>query len=98
MSADSAPQGLSVHLEHIRFAYPGGQFVLALEQLQVPAGKRLAVIGPSGSGKTTFLHLVAGLVVPERGSVRLGNSIDVPFGCKTSASSSRSSRSWNTLT
>jgi molybdate/tungstate transport system ATP-binding protein len=32
----------------------------------------LTVLGPSGSGKTTLLSLVAGLVVPDRGSVTLG--------------------------
>jgi ABC-type lipoprotein export system ATPase subunit len=33
------------------------------------AGRLHAVVGPSGSGKTTFLHLLAGLELPEGGSV-----------------------------
>ncbi|ESP90103.1 ABC transporter ATP-binding protein [Candidatus Halobonum tyrrellensis] len=32
----------------------------------------LAVLGPSGSGKTTLLSLVAGIAVPDAGSVTLG--------------------------
>ena len=30
-----------------------------------------ALFGPSGSGKTTLLHLVAGLLLPDRGEIRL---------------------------
>jgi ABC-type lipoprotein export system ATPase subunit len=33
------------------------------------AGRLHAVVGPSGSGKTTFLHLLAGLELPDGGSV-----------------------------
>ena len=37
----------------------------------VDAGEVLAVRGPSGSGKTTLLNLVAGLLEPEAGALRL---------------------------
>ena len=40
------------------------------------AGERLAVIGPSGSGKTTLLNLIAGILVPESGSVEV-NGVQV---------------------
>jgi ABC-type lipoprotein export system ATPase subunit len=33
------------------------------------AGELHAIVGPSGSGKTTFLHLLAGLDLPEAGTV-----------------------------
>ncbi len=32
----------------------------------------LALFGPSGSGKTTILHALAGLIRPQRGTIRLG--------------------------
>jgi ABC-type lipoprotein export system ATPase subunit len=35
------------------------------------AGRLYAVSGPSGSGKTTLLHLLAGLVLPDAGEVKL---------------------------
>src|SRR5262249_13002614 len=35
------------------------------------AGRLTAVVGPSGSGKTTFLHLLAGLDLPDAGSVTI---------------------------
>jgi ABC-type Fe3+/spermidine/putrescine transport system ATPase subunit len=40
--------------------------------LALDEGSILAVLGPSGSGKTTLLQLVAGLLVPTEGEVRLG--------------------------
>ena len=37
--------------------------------LDVDAGELVAVMGPSGCGKSTFLNLVAGLDVPDDGSI-----------------------------
>ena len=37
--------------------------------LDVVAGQVLAVTGPSGSGKSTLLHVLAGVLVPDAGSV-----------------------------
>jgi sulfate transport system ATP-binding protein len=38
-------------------------------QCTIATGKLVALLGPSGSGKTTLLRIIAGLEVPERGSV-----------------------------
>ena len=37
--------------------------------LRIPDGELVALLGPSGSGKTTLLRIMAGLEVPDRGSV-----------------------------
>ncbi|MXP62479.1 thiol reductant ABC exporter subunit CydD [Roseomonas sp. M0104] len=40
--------------------------------MQVAAGERVALFGPSGCGKSTLLALLAGLALPESGSIALG--------------------------
>ncbi|MEM8747901.1 MAG: ABC transporter ATP-binding protein [Actinomycetota bacterium] len=66
--------GVDVHLDHVDAAYPDGPPVLHDVDLQVPAGSTLALVGPSGAGKTTVLRLVAGLLAPSSGSIRLGGA------------------------
>jgi len=39
--------------------------------LTVAHGSRVAVLGPSGCGKTTLLRLVAGLELPDAGTIRI---------------------------
>jgi putative ABC transport system ATP-binding protein len=48
-----------------------GEIVRAADgvSLTVSAGELVALYGPSGSGKTTLLMLIAGLLVPDSGSV-----------------------------
>src|ERR1700741_5294760 len=42
-------------------------------EFSVSAGEVLAVLGPNGAGKSTALHVIAGLVRPDQGLVRLGD-------------------------
>lgn len=49
----------------------GRKRVLDRVDLTVNAGERLVVVGPSGSGKSTILRLLAGLLLPTSGTLRL---------------------------
>lgn len=51
-----------------------GVAALAGAGLAVPAGGILVVTGPSGSGKTTLLRLLAGLEVPDEGTVEISGA------------------------
>jgi len=41
--------------------------------LEFPKGKITVVLGPSGSGKTTMLKIISGLIMPDHGSVFIGD-------------------------
>jgi len=58
-----------IGIRQLRFRYPTGTFRLHIDQLDIEQGEKVAVAGPSGSGKTTFLNLIAGIVLPETGSI-----------------------------
>jgi len=44
-------------------------------KLQVETGSVTAIHGPSGAGKTTFLKIVAGLVTPASGHIKINNDV-----------------------
>jgi ABC-type Mn2+/Zn2+ transport system ATPase subunit len=65
---------LTVDVEDVRFRY-AAQPVLDGATFKASAGEFVIVSGMNGSGKSTLLRLCVGLLVPERGDVRvLGGS------------------------
>ena len=61
-----------IRIDKLRFAWPNDDAdCLALDHLEVPAGKLLFLHGPSGSGKSTLLGLLAGVLLARQGTVEL---------------------------
>jgi ABC-type lipoprotein export system ATPase subunit len=61
-----------IQISALEFHYGEGEFRLQVPELRVARGATAACIGPSGSGKTTLLNLIAGILLPERGDVVVG--------------------------
>lgn len=75
----SAPPGGRVAVKELTHAYLGRHGpVVALRAVSftLREGEFCAVIGPSGCGKTTLLHILAGLLRPTAGTVRLPDRIN----------------------
>jgi putative ABC transport system ATP-binding protein len=63
--------GWAVEVDNLTFAYRRGAPVLDIGELRIAQGERVFVFGPSGSGKTTLLGILAGVLRPGGGSVRV---------------------------
>jgi NitT/TauT family transport system ATP-binding protein len=71
---DDQPTSAGVAVTGVAKTYRSGtttSVALAEVDLEVPAGRWVTLIGPSGCGKSTLLRIVAGLLEPDRGSVRI---------------------------
>ena len=66
-----------VELSNVRFSWSAASpIVVDIESLRIENAERIFLRGPSGSGKSTLLSLLAGVVAPGEGSVRvLGQDI-----------------------
>jgi putative ABC transport system ATP-binding protein len=61
-----------INISNLHFHYPNSEFRLTVSEFAVASGEKVAVVGPSGSGKTTLLNLLAGILTPGQGRVRVG--------------------------
>ena len=59
-------------VEDIVAGYSAADEVLKGVDLEVERGEIVSVIGPNGAGKSTLLKVIAGVLAPSRGRVRLG--------------------------
>ena len=62
---------LPIQISGVRFA-PGGRVVLAGVDLHLGGEGITVVLGPNGAGKSVLLRVLAGLLVPDAGTVHWG--------------------------
>lgn len=65
----------SIVFEDVSFSY-GEKKILDSVHLTIKKGERVAIMGMSGAGKTTLIHLMLGLLTPQKGTIRL-DGIDI---------------------
>ena len=64
-----------LRLEDVSVGYAGQPPLFSEVTLDVRYSERIAVVGPNGAGKTTLLRLIAGQMLPQTGTVRLGVNV-----------------------
>jgi len=72
-----------IEVSSLCFSYPDGHEAIRDVSFAITRGESVGIIGANGSGKTTLLSLMTGILLPDRGEVRVG---DVAVTKKTLAS------------
>jgi putative ABC transport system ATP-binding protein len=60
---------------NLSYRYPGADAEqLAVASFSLATGEHAIILGPSGSGKSTLLHLIASILTPQAGSLRIADT------------------------
>ncbi|CAI5439570.1 unnamed protein product [Caenorhabditis angaria] len=64
---------ITLKLENVHFRYVPEKPILQGLTLEIPTGKKVAIVGGSGSGKSTIVRLLYRLYDTENGKIRINN-------------------------
>ena len=68
--------GLRLEKLSKRYVSPDGSAVpvIDVESFELGDAEQVALVGGSGTGKTTLLHLIAGILTPDTGSIHIAGT------------------------
>lgn len=58
-----------IEFKNVTFSYDESKTIFSELNLEIPAGKMVALVGPSGAGKTTLFNLLQGFYQPQAGHI-----------------------------
>jgi ATP-binding cassette ChvD family protein len=67
-----------IQFDMVSKAY-GERLLIDELSLNIPAGSIVGVIGPNGAGKTTLLRMIVGQEKPDRGAIRVGETVALAY-------------------
>jgi energy-coupling factor transport system ATP-binding protein len=70
---------LSIEVSDLNFSWASGVSAIASCSLAVPKGEFWMLLGTNGSGKSTLLRLLAGLLSPQSGKIRVSEPVGFVF-------------------
>ena len=71
----------TISLQHVSKAF-GERTVLRDFSLELLRDDRIGVVGTNGSGKSTLLNLIAGRLVPDSGTMEVGETVRIGYFCQ----------------
>lgn len=64
----------AIKIDKLTFRWPKQkEDLLDIPSFEISCGEQIFLAGPSGSGKSTLLNLIAGILTPRSGSIRIGD-------------------------
>ena len=69
---------LVIEASHVAKAY-GEQLLIEDLSFRLPPGGIVGVIGPNGAGKTTLFRMITGQEKPDRGTIRIGDTVKLGY-------------------
>ncbi len=69
---------LVIEAEHVAKAY-GDRLLIEDLSFRLPPGGIVGIIGPNGAGKTTLFRMITGQEKPDKGSIRLGETVKLGY-------------------
>lgn len=72
LPADHRGSSALVSVQDVSMVFQTGTVALKEASLEIGSGEFISLIGPSGCGKTTLLRLLADLIQPTSGAIRVG--------------------------
>lgn len=70
---------VGIEVKDLNFSWPNGEKVIKSCSLEVPKGEFWMLLGTNGSWKSTLLRLLAGLLAPESGAIRVLHPVGFVF-------------------
>ena len=67
-----------ISIEHLSYIYPDGTQALQNVNLSLKPTERVALVGANGSGKSTLLLHLNGILLPQQGTIQVGEYIMEP--------------------
>jgi ATP-binding cassette subfamily F protein uup len=67
-----------IQLNHISKSYDGKNLIKDFEYT-ILRNDRIGIIGPNGSGKSTLLKMIMGQVLPDQGTIEIGDTVKIGY-------------------
>ncbi len=66
----------SIRLENLSFSYPTNKQAGIFDvNIEIPFGSKVGIVGKTGSGKSTLLDIILGFISPDKGNIKVDDTI-----------------------
>jgi ATPase subunit of ABC transporter with duplicated ATPase domains len=86
-----------IETEGISKAY-GDRLLIDNLDLKIPPGSIIGVVGPNGAGKTTLLRMITGQEKPDKGAIRIGETVNLAYVDQSRATLNDENTVWQEIT